>query len=266
MSQEGVTAVELGIEDALAVFESLSAEEWALPSGCEGWRIQDVAAHSSSNFKATVEPPAEATEPVPPMPAERLMDMLVEPRQPWTPEQVLDELRTYAPPLVETLRALQEEPLASTPLTMADLGTYEMHQLADAYAFDLYCHLRIDVLAPRGPVVREVPAADAERLGPAIGWMVAGLPQMQGPAFPFVDRSINLRLTGPGGGSWTIAGNGDGRVAISDGEDHAAAATITSDGHAFVIWGTKRADWRDSVTLDGDQELAERFLDTLNIV
>ena len=200
MSQAGVTAVELGIDDALAVFESLSAEEWALPSGCEGWRVQDVAAHSSSNFKATVEPPAEAAEPVPPMPAERLMDMLVEPRQPWTPEQVLEELRTYAPPLVETLRALQEEPLASTPLTMADLGTYEMHQLADAYAFDLYCHLRIDVLAPRGPVVREVPAADAARLGPAIGWMVAGLPQMQGPAFPFVDRSINLRLTGPGGG------------------------------------------------------------------
>ena len=53
---------------------------------------------------------------------------------------------------------------------------------------------------------------------------------------------------------------------MSDGEDPAAAATITSDGHAFVIWGTKRADWRDAVTLDGDQELAERFLDTLNIV
>ena len=151
MSAEGVTAVRLGIDDALLVFEGLS-EEWSRPSGCAGWRVQDVAAHAGSNFKATVDPPPPPAEPLAPMSAERMMDLLVEPRRGWTSEQVLDEVRTFGPRLVETLEALQLEPVASSPMTMADLGTYKMHQLADAYAFDLYCHLRIDVLAPRGPI------------------------------------------------------------------------------------------------------------------
>jgi hypothetical protein len=33
-----------------------------------------------------------------------------------------------------------------------------------------------------------------------------------------------------------------------------------------VLWGTKRDDWRNHVTLDGDEELASGFLDTLNII
>ena len=161
MSTEAVAAVKAGIADALSVFEDLSAEEWAAPSGCEGWRVQDVAAHMSSNFKATADPPPPPDEPPPPLPAERLMDMLVEPRKSWSSEQVLDELRTYAQPLVDALAQLQEPPVASAPLTVADLGTYEMHELADAYAFDVYCHLHVDVLAPRGPIVR--PGAAARR-------------------------------------------------------------------------------------------------------
>ena len=67
---------------------------------------------------------------------------------------MLDEVRTFGPRLVETLEALQVEPVASSPMTMADLRTYNMHQLADAYAFDLYCHLRIDVLRQRADRAR----------------------------------------------------------------------------------------------------------------
>jgi hypothetical protein len=179
---------------------------------------------------------------------------------------VLDELRTYAPRLVETLGALQEPPVGTSPLTVADLGTYQMRQLADAYAFDLYCHLRVDVLAPRGPIERDVPPADEARTRPAIGWMFAGLPQMQGDAFHFVDRPIALRLDGPGGGDWVITPAGDRRVAISPAGAAEAAVTIRSGTHDFVVWATKRADWRDHVELDGDSEVGARFLDTLNIV
>ena len=176
MSKEALAAVRVGVDDALSVFESLSAEEWSRPSGCTGWRVQDVAAHMSSNFKETADPSPSASEPLPPLPAERLMDLLVAPRLEWTPEQVLTELRTYARRLVEALDALQEPPLATSPLTLADLGTYEMHQLADAYAFDLYCHLRVDVLAPRGQ-------SSANSSRPMIS---AYVPQSDGcsPAFP----------------------------------------------------------------------------------
>ena len=266
MSTEAVAAVKAGIADALSVFEDLSAEEWAAPSGCEGWRVQDVAAHMSSNFKATADPPPPPDEPPPPLPAERLMDMLVEPRKAWSSEQVLDELRTYAQPLVDALAQLQEPPVASAPLTVADLGTYEMHELADAYAFDVYCHLHVDVLAPRGPIVRQVPPPDDLRVRPAVGWMLAGLPQMQGDAFAFVDRAIGLELTGVGGGRWSLAPGEAGRLVITPGAAADEAALVSSDARAFVVWGTKRAGWREHATIDGDPALAERFLDTLNIV
>jgi uncharacterized protein (TIGR03083 family) len=267
VSREALGAVRVGIDDALNVFESLSEEEWGRPSGCTGWRVQDVAAHMSSNFKEAADPSPPPVEPLPSMPAERLMDLLVQPRLDWTPQQVLTELRTYAPRLVETLEALQEPPLATSPLTVADLGTYEMHQLADAYAFDVYCHLRVDVLAPRGPIERRVPQADDLRIRPAVGWMLAGLPQMQGDAFAFVDRSIGLRLGGPGGGDWVIAPEGDGRLAVeASAAASEAAAVIHSSADVFVVWGTKRADWREYTELEGDLELAGRFLDTLNIV
>lgn len=266
MSNEAVAAVELGVGDALAVFESLDEEEWARPSGCSGWRVQDVAAHMSSNFKETSEPSPAPEPPLPPMPAERLMDLLVQPRLDWTSDQVLAELTAYAPRAVETLKALQQEPVASTPLSLADLGTYPMHQLADAYAFDVYCHLRVDVVAPHGPIERPVPSADEARLGPTIGWMLAGLPQMQGPAFGALDRPVVLELTGPGGGAWSVVGTGDGYVAVEPGTASGAGAVVTSDGHSFVLWGTKRDDWRNHVTVDGDEGLASSFLDTLNII
>jgi Mycothiol maleylpyruvate isomerase N-terminal domain len=266
VTKEGLAAVRLSIADAFEVFESLSDDEWERPSGCDGWRVQDVAAHLSSNFKETAEPSPPPTEPLPPLPAERLMDLLVAPRLTWRPEQVLTELRTFAPRVVETLSTLQDPPVATSELTVADLGSYEMHLLADAYAFDLYCHLRVDVLAPDGPIERNVGRADDARVRPAVGWMLAGLPQMQGDAFSFVERPIALRLDGPGGGEWMIRPGDAGRLSVEPAGDLDAAATITSSAHAFVIWGTKRADWRDHVELHGDHELGERFLDTLNIV
>jgi hypothetical protein len=141
-----------------------------------------------------------------------------------------------------------------------------MHELADAYAFDVYCHLRIDVLAPHGPVERSLPPADRARLAPAIGWMLAGLPQMQGAAFPMLDRPITLELTGPAEGAWSIVPVGGGVVVVEPGAAADSAATVMSSGHDFVLWGTKRVPWQDLATVDGDTELAACFLDALNIV
>ena len=95
MSKEAVAGVELGGGRARGVREPERGGVGP-PSGCAGWRVQDVAAHMSSNFKETSDPSPPPEPPLPPMPAERLMDMLVQPRLAWTSEQVLDELRVRA--------------------------------------------------------------------------------------------------------------------------------------------------------------------------
>ena len=266
MSQAGLEAVRLAVAEVKSVIGSLTDVEWAMQSGCDAWTVKDLVAHMSSNYKEICEPSPPPAVPVN-LPAERLMDMLVEPRKGWTNAQVRDEYLAYCDGAVLGLVALQEEPLASTPVPLADLGVYPMHQYADAFAFDHYCHLRIDLLQPFGPISRKVPEADDARLGPAIGWMLAGLPQMQPGLQMELTAPITLCLTGPGGGSWRIAADADdGALTLTSAPGTDTVATVSSDGHAFVIWGTCREPWRQHCSITGDEAVAARFLDALNIV
>jgi uncharacterized protein (TIGR03083 family) len=173
MSQAGLASAARSVDEVKKVLATITDAEAELASGCDGWSVKDLVAHMGSNFKEIVEPSPPPAEPVN-LPAERLMDALVEPRKAWSWAEVRDEYLKYADGAVAGLGALQDEPLASTPTAMADLGTYNLHQMADAFAFDHYCHLRVDLLAPTGPLKRDLPAADHALVGPAVGWMMAG--------------------------------------------------------------------------------------------
>jgi uncharacterized protein (TIGR03083 family) len=265
MSTAAVEAVRIQVDEVRPIVEALTPEEWERPSRCPGWRVQDLVAHMSSNFREVVHPSPPPPEP-PQLPAEALMELLVEPRRSWPPQQVRDEWLEHCDEFVERLAALQHEPVASTLTPIADLGTYPLHTLADAFAFDLYCHVRIDLLAPEGPIRRALPPAGGEQLGPAIGWMLTGLPQMQPDLHLSVapGAPLRLELSGPGGGSWLVRRHGSGLAVDRDGGGE--VATISSAGHAFVMWGTKRAPWREHCSVTGDSAAAAAFLDALNIV
>ena len=267
MSQPGLDATVALAREYTDIILSLKPAEWALPSRCAGWRVQDLVAHTGSNWHVLVEPPAvDASEPADqaPMTAEQLQESLVQARRHWTAQQVLDEWLTYKDGALDVLTVLQSEPAASAPLTLSELGTYPSHQLADAFAFDLYCHLRVDMLAPTGPVSRIVPPITDELLSPGIGWMLTGLPQMCPPVAAVLDKPLGLILTGPGGGTWTIQ-PGVPLLKITTGRDD-PAATATSPATDFVLWGTKRSDWRSACSIQGDERFAATVLDALNIV
>ena len=83
MSTAGLNAVRLAVEEVKTVITTLSDAEWAMPSGCEGWSVKDLVSHMSSNYKEVVEPSPPPAEPID-LPAERLMDLLVEPRKLWS--------------------------------------------------------------------------------------------------------------------------------------------------------------------------------------
>ncbi|MBA2624990.1 MAG: hypothetical protein H0U89_05230 [Acidimicrobiia bacterium] len=52
--------------------------------------------------------------------------------------------------------------------------------MANALAFDHYCHLGNDILSPLGPINRPSPPGDALRLGAPLEWLIAGIRQCQG--------------------------------------------------------------------------------------
>ncbi len=264
MSQQGLEASRLLTQQYADVVAALRPRNWAAPSRCAGWRVQDLVAHTGSNFKALVDPPQPPAAPVPGLTAERAMDMLVDDRRDWTPEQVRQEFEDYRAPALDVLAAMQSEPLAAQPLTIHELGTYPTADLADAFAFDLYCHLRVDLLAPTGPVEAQVPPATEAVAIPAIGWMLTGLPQMCQRVNAQAAQPVGLVLTGPGGGEWTLR-QGPDLLEVVLGAD-GAAALVRSSAHDFVLWGTGRTRWRDWVTLEGDEALAAQVLDAVDVV
>lgn len=266
MTAEAVDAVRTIHAHFRNVLTELTPDDWSKPSGCEGWRVQDLLAHVTSNQKEFVDPTPAPAEPVPAMTAEEAMEALVAPRKDWTVEELLAEYDRYADAWFDVLDAMQQEPTASTMGPLADLGTYPMHMVANAFAFDHYCHLRIDLLEPTGPIAADVPAVTDAEIRPGIEWMLAGIPQMQpGELEPVITRPLGLRLTGPGGGEWTIRMDGSD-IVVDDGVAGDVAATVESSAHDFVRWGTKRCDWRECCTVDGDGDVAAVVLDTLNIV
>lgn len=254
MSREAVDALRAERDEVLALARSLSPEEWVTPSDCDGWRVQDVIAHMTMGMRQVVDPasvPVSDSHDV-----EQDMELGVATRKDWSPDAVIADYEAISAQAIDVFASLQDEPLASTIIPMKNLGSHPMHLVPNAFAFDHYCHLRVDILKPIGPIDRPAPPSDELRLAPTIEWMLAGLPQMCEDALTkVVTAPVRIELTGLGGRSLTLGGDGD------------IAATIRSSTHDFVVWGTQRRPWRDyHVTIDGDTELGAAVADNINVI
>ena len=263
MSKQALAALEVERARAIELAQSLSDEEWATPSDCDGWRVQDVFAHMATVFHQVADP--SATPPDASGDAEATAELMLAPLKDLTPEQVLAEYVEWGDKAHAALVGLQEPPMADTVIPLGNLGEHPLHLLANAFVFDHYCHLRHDVLAPGGPIEREPLPQDEASLAATMEWMLAGLPQMcAAPLEPLVDRPVNLVFEGPGGGSWVLV---PGPLRVEEGSSPDAVATVTSTPHDFVSWGTQRRDWRESgVTIAGDEAYAGAVLDAFNVI
>ncbi|MFD3588603.1 hypothetical protein [Streptomyces sp. NPDC058683] len=150
---------------------------------------------------------------------------------------------------------------------MPGLGTYPRHLLANTMAFNVFCHLRNDMLAPDGPLPFTLPEPTDGQAAPAVDFMLAGLPQMQGPELTAtVDRPLVLDLTGPGATTVTIhpATGPDELLTVAPGAD--ATTQIHSTALDFIAWATTRKPWRDRCRITGYTSTATPFLDRLDII
>jgi uncharacterized protein (TIGR03083 family) len=264
MSTLGVEGLRAERDATLTIAKSLTDDEWNAPSDCDGWAVRDVIAHMASIMHGVADPSK--------MPdlsggTEGGMEAPVAERRSWTIDDVVGEFETYSQQLADLGATLQDPPLSETLLPMGDLGTHPMSIMPSTFVFDTYCHLRNDILKPNGPIDRPEPPRDEKRLAPTMEWMLAGLPWMCADGLAFVDQPITLVLTGPGGGTWSIGpGGDDGRVLVSEGAAAGSVATVTSDTHDFVIWGTQRRPWRTLTTVDGDAAYAGRILDVVKVI
>jgi uncharacterized protein (TIGR03083 family) len=265
MTQLAITGLQSEITRAKELFASLSDEEWLAPSGCAGWRVQDVAQHMASVYQQIADPTSidmgDSGQ------AESSAEVPVQARKEWTPQQVMDAYEEWSTKGLAALTGLQDPAMADVVVPLSDLGEHPLHLLANAIAFDHYCHLRHDI----GAAVERAAQLpqDPDVLAPTLEWMLAGLPQMcadQLAAAP--KQAVNLVFDGPAANSYCLT-PGDAaagpRWVVANGADD-DAPVIRSTVHDFVSWGTKRADWRDVTTGDVSRPDVGLVLDAINVI
>ena len=263
MSTVAVDALQSEINRTRELTRSLTADEWAAPSGCTGWSVQDVICHMASVFHTIADPStidggdsddAEANAEVP-----------VQARRGWSAHQIIDEYDTWSSKGFAALSSLQQPPMADVVIPLANLGSHPMHILCNAIVFDHYCHLRHDI----GHAVAraaELPE-DEEALAATLEWMLAGLPQMCRGALADCTQGVNLSFVGPAAGTYVLAPGSD-LWTVTPGCDAKFPIAVTS-AHSFVSWGTKRSDWHNHVTVEGDAAMAiaaAPTLDAINVI
>ncbi|SEG95441.1 TIGR03083 family protein [Actinacidiphila yanglinensis] len=264
MTQAGVASARTSSAQLAGIVPLVGDAQWEAPSACEGWRVIDVIAHLAALAHEAVEPPTP--DPSWPKVRERYHDMRVDERRGRSHEQVIDEWRRYTPRQLELLEAGQQAPRSGDPVPVPGLGTYPRHLLADTMAFNVLCHLRYDMLGPRGPLPFTVPEPTDELVAPAVEFMLAGLPQMQGHDLDAtVTEPLVLDLTGPGATTVTIRpAESDRGLTVAPGATGSTRVRSTATG--FVCWATTRTSWRDHCEITGDAAVAEPFLDRLDII
>ena len=219
----------------LDIGASLTEEEWQAPSGCQGWRVQDVVTHLANLFWLLVEP--TKLPPFEGVPTEQAQEAAVQARRDRSGAAALADYKEAAGPALEQLAQIETLDMV---IPLGDFGTYPAALMSVAYSFDHYTHIRADLFEPRGSLRGTPPSSDAQRLAPVLDWIEAALPQ-QNPAVA-VACTLELEVTGAGARSITF---GSGRP----------TATIRSDGPSLVRWATQRGSWAElGVLAVGDDE------------
>ncbi len=261
MTAAAIPALETQVRHVKELFATLTPAEWAMESGCVGWRVQDVVQHMAAVFQQIADP--ASIDSGDSGKAEVAAEVPVQARKDWTVDEVMAAYDEWSEKGVAALTALQEPPMADTVVPLSDLGSHPLHLLGNAIVFDHYCHLRHDI----GAVVDRAAALPREEaaLAATRDWMLAGLPQMcarELAAAP--QQAVNLVLEGPGGGTFVLAPGDEGwSVRESTAPDQ---PTVTSSVHDFVSWGTKRSNWSEQVTGDTDNPDVAGVLDAINII
>jgi uncharacterized protein (TIGR03083 family) len=265
MTRAGLDAARVNVARLEEIIDLVDDQAWEEASACEGWRVIDVLAHLGALATEAVNPPKP--DPSWPKNRERYHDMRVDERRGWSHAEVVEEWRRSTPQQLALLEEGQEEAVANDPINVTGLGTYPRHLLANTMAFNVFCHLRNDMLAPDGPLQFILPAPTDDEVSSAVEFMLAGLPQMQGSELTAsVDQPLVLELTGPGATTVTVlpATEDGGRLTVQPGAH--GTTRIRSTALDFISWATTRKPWRHYCEVTGDAHSAARFLDQLNIV
>ncbi|MEY2473300.1 MAG: hypothetical protein QOK28_2629 [Actinomycetota bacterium] len=257
--QELVEALASTVDGVTDVCGDLTAAEWALPTGCPGWTVQDTVAHLVGLETAIitgVEPDHELVGEFPHAtgPVGEYMERHVDARRHLPADAVLTEFVAVFLGRLAALRALPDsafdEPARGPMGSMNPLG-----RMLGIRVFDVWAHEQDIRRAVGRPGGYDTPAA-------AVSF--DRCTAFAGPAKAAVmpdGSTLVWELEGPYAGvhAWSFA---DGKGTRLDDVPAEPTVRLTADSETFMVLCCGRSDARpQDVRVEGDAALAQAILD-----
>lgn len=227
------------------VLSMLSPEQWATPSRCEQWRVQDVVAHLTGtdqfwNLSVTSGLAGEPTRILADFDPKATPAGLVAAKRDASPTDILASFIRASEALCATFEALDDD--GWTALAEAPVGHVSVTAIAHHALWDAWVHER-DVLLPLGMTQEE----EADEIVASLRYVAA-----LSPAFGLQSSTpradvLALEVTRPTAG---IVVRVDDHVSIENGDAPEGAFVLTGDAVELLDALSVRVPLRQSVPAD----------------
>ncbi len=253
--------------DTAALCDALTEEQWALPTDCPGWTVQDNVAHmiGTERMLSGEQPEAPAVEG-----AAHVRNDIGKANEQWIASYrdqpgkvVLDAFRTVTAQRLDALRKLSAEDWDREGFTPEGPGPYRLFMAIRV--FDCWYHDQ-DIREALGrPGFLEGPVADLSlgRIPPK------GLPYVVGKkAGAPPGSTVVFEVAGSSPLVAAVHVPPEGRAVLLDSPPAVATVTLGMDRRTFSRlaggrWTGDRARTEGVVNIQGDHELGTRIIDNM---
>lgn len=251
------------VDDFTKLLETIPAEQWATPTDLPGWDVHAVAAHTA-HLEAVLSGAAEESVDVgSPKHVHGLMGLYTEQgvvaRRERTPDELINEIRSACTRRHTSLLAdpPTEATAPATPM-FAGIG-WSWERLLRNRPLDIWMHEQdVRRAVGRPGNLDTAPATHSadyllESLGMVVGKRVA----------PPAGTTVVLDVAGSEPAAVTVTGDGRAeRAAVAGDPD----VVIRMDRESFVVVaGGRRRPTDDLVTIEGDENLGRRILESMAV-
>ena len=254
----------------LRLLGELHHGDWALPTGCPGWTVRDIAAHVLHDDLRRLSRMRDGHEAGPrPDPGESLASFIDRTNQRWVAESaflspaVLIELLSATSPSVAAMWAATD--LAAPGASVSWAGVDPAPRWLDAAReyTEMWTHQQQIREATGRPGLRDRASMDA-----VSDVLLRALPHTYRDQTAAVGTVVEVSVTGQADVTrWLVAGP-EGWTLVAEGRRRSSAA-VSID--ADTLWrlatgGTSRHEAARRTQMSGDPDLAAQFLDIVAVV
>lgn len=253
--------------DIIALCDGLTDEQWALPTDCPGWSVQDNVAHMIGTERMLL---GEQPDAPPVVDAPHLRNDIGKANEQWisgyralTGKEVLDEFRVVTARRLEALRALTDDDWNREGFTPEGPGPYRLFMAIRV--FDCWYHDQ-DIREALGePGYLEGPVADLslQRIPPK------GLPYVVGKkAGVPPGTTVVFEIAGSQPLVAAVQVPPEGRAVLLETAPADATVALTMDRRTFARlaggrWNGDTARSAGRLRIDGDRDLGNRIIDNM---